>query len=89
MRAAAAGLVKEPLRKAAELKWWGACAALLECLDDLKGKDGIQHSIALYHAAQAGQAGLVQGLLSKGAWAELPWTNDINGGELSTISTGE
>jgi hypothetical protein len=81
LQAAAAGTLKTPLQTAAEQGWWHLCSQLLPNM--VFSRSDCQHSIALYHAAKAGQVELVQQLLSRGAWdmypGMFPWLRTYTG----------
>jgi hypothetical protein len=78
--AAAAGLIKDPVSKAVKLQWWAACVELLEDMaQDGQMWAALWHC-AVDHAAEAGQAQVIQQLLDK--WErhrpqEDPWAGDM------------
>jgi hypothetical protein len=74
LKAAAARLIEDPFKTAVKLQWWSACLQLLNHAEDWEWSE--RWDYAVYHAAEAGQAQVVQQLLGK--WAchrplEDPW----------------
>jgi hypothetical protein len=84
LKAAAAGLIKKPLKKAVKLQCWAACVELLGSpYTDWMWDQ--QWEYAVYHAAEAGQTHIVQQLLDNMAcyWPQgNPWNKDMNDTQL-------
>jgi hypothetical protein len=91
LRAAAAGLIKKPLKKAVKLQCWAACVELLGSPYTNWMWDQ-QWEYAVYHAAEAGQTQVVQQLLDKMAcyWPQgNPWNKDMNDTQLLDLRYSE
>jgi ankyrin repeat protein len=68
---AAADRLDSLLQQAAESHLWRICSILVRC--GVYDRHGYEHSLALHHAAAAGQVNLAQELIKAGAWADPPW----------------